>query len=84
MKTLIVVVLAVSPLVVACALDPEQERLERAIGAEYNDETGRLELLTYDSDDNGTINVWTYTPARTLRSMRERGGSKTPLNQVFN
>ncbi len=60
MKTPIVVVLAVSPLVVACAPDPEQERLERAIGAEYNEETGRLELLTYDSNDNGTVDVWTY------------------------
>ena len=60
MKTPIVVVLAVSPLVVACAPDPEQERLERAIVAEYNEETGRLELLTYDSNDNGTVDVWTY------------------------
>ena len=26
----------------------------------YNEETGRLELLTYDSDDNGVMDVWTY------------------------
>ena len=52
--------LAWSLIPVACAPDPEQQRLERTIAAEYNEDTGRLELLTYDSNDNGTIDVWTY------------------------
>ncbi len=53
-------VLVALSLLPACAPDPEQERLERTLAAEYNEETGRLELLTYDSNDNGTIDVWTY------------------------
>ena len=54
------VALVASSLIPACAPDPDQERLERTIAAEYNEDTGRLELLTYDSNDNGTIDVWTY------------------------
>ena len=62
--------LAVALLVTsACAPDPERERLRRNIDATYNDETGRLELLTYDSNDNGTIDVWTYMDGtRVLRA----------------
>ena len=46
--------------VAGCGPDPETERLRRAIDPVYNEETGRLELLTYDSDDNGVMDVWTY------------------------
>ena len=45
---------------VACASAQERERLERTIDAEYDEDTGRLELLTHDSNDNGTVDVWTY------------------------
>ena len=44
----------------ACASDPERLRAERTIEAEYDRETGRLELITFDSDDNGTVDTWSY------------------------
>ena len=44
----------------ACAPDPERLRAERTIEAEYDRETGRLELITFDSNDNGTIDTWSY------------------------
>ena len=44
----------------ACTSDPGRERLERTVEPTYNEETGKLELLTYDVDDNGVIDSWTY------------------------
>ena len=44
----------------ACAPDPERLRAQRTIEAEYDRETGRLELITFDSDDNGTVDTWSY------------------------
>ena len=46
----------------ACAPDPERLRAQRAIEAEYDRETGRLELITFDSDDNGTVDTWSPRP----------------------
>ena len=44
----------------ACAPDPERLRAQRTIEAEYERETGQLELITFDSDDNGTVDTWSY------------------------
>lgn len=51
---------------VSCAPDPEQLRAERTVDAEYDVETGRLELITFDSDDNGTIDTWSYMEGNTV------------------
>lgn len=50
----------------ACAPDPEQLRAQRTIDAEYDMETGRLELITFDSDDNGTVDTWSYIDGNTV------------------
>ena len=42
----------------ACAPDPERLRAQRTIEAGSDRETGRLELITFDSDDNGTVDTW--------------------------
>ena len=52
--------------VVGCAPDPEQLRAERTIDAEYDRQTGQLELITFDSDDNGTIDTWSYMDGNTV------------------
>ena len=44
----------------ACAPDPDVERLRESIQAVYDEETGRLREITYDSDQNRTIDTWTY------------------------
>lgn len=44
----------------ACAPGAEGDPSGGAITPTYNEETGRLELLTYDSNDNGQIDTWTY------------------------
>ena len=44
----------------ACAPDPDEESLRASIQAVYDKETGRLREITYDSDQNGTIDTWTY------------------------
>ena len=62
MATLLVGVLAVG----ACAPDPERLRAERTINAEYDRESGRLELITFDSDDNGTVDTWSYMAGNTV------------------
>ena len=51
---------------VSCAPDPAQRRAERTVDAEYDVETGRLELITFDSDDNGTIDTWSYMEGNTV------------------
>ncbi len=61
-----VCVLAVTLVGVACAPDPAQLRARRTIDAEYDIETGRLELITFDSDDNGTIDTWSYMDGNTV------------------
>jgi hypothetical protein len=48
---------------VSCAPGPEQRRAERTVDAEYDVETGRLELITFDSDDNGTIGPMGVLPS---------------------
>ena len=50
----------------ACAPDPEQLRAQRTIEAEYDVESGRLELITFDSNDNGTIDTWSYMDGNTV------------------
>ena len=57
-----VCVLAVTLVGVACAPDPAQLRAQRTIDAEYDIETGRLELITFDSDDNGTAEATPPSP----------------------
>ena len=53
----------------ACAPDPERERLRNLVEAVYDEETGRLSEITYDSDQNGTIDTWTYMDGtRVLRA----------------
>ena len=44
----------------ACAPDPERLRAQRTIEAEYDRQTGWLELITFDSDDNGTVDTRSY------------------------
>ena len=43
---------------------PTRERLraQLAIEAEYDRGTGRLELITFDSDHNGTVDTWSPRP----------------------
>lgn len=43
-----------------CAPDPETERLKATTQATYSKETGRLERLTYDANENGVVDTWTY------------------------
>ena len=62
MTTLGAFVLAL--LFAACASDPEQLRAERTVAAEYDAATGRLELIAFDSDDNGTADTWSYMDGR--------------------
>ena len=50
----------------ACAPDPEQLRAQRTIDAEYDIETGRLALITFGSDDNGTVDTWSYIDGNTV------------------
>lgn len=61
----------------SCAPDPAQLRAERTIEAEYDLETGRLQLITFDSDDNGVIDTWSYMdgniPLRTEIDQDEDG-----------
>jgi hypothetical protein len=53
----------------ACAPDPQQERLKQTTTATYDPKTGRLQRLTYDADRNGRIDTWTYMDGRkVLRS----------------
>jgi hypothetical protein len=60
----VAVALAGTTLVVAaglgCAPDPEAERLKATTLATYDEETGRLERLTYDGNKNGVIDTWTH------------------------
>lgn len=48
---------------VGCAPDPEEERLRRTVAATYDKESGRLSQITYDSNDNGKIDIWSYMDA---------------------
>lgn len=57
-RALLVLVLTVAAL--ACAPNPDRERLERTVAATYDKETGRLAEITYDSNDNGAIDIRTY------------------------
>lgn len=50
----------------ACAPDPDEENLRASIQAVYDDETGRLRTITYDSDQNGMIDTWTYMDGTTV------------------
>ena len=52
--------------VAACAPDPDRRRAQRTIDAEYDRETGRLELITFDSNDNGTIDTWSFMDGNTV------------------
>ena len=54
---LLSVLVVVTP---ACAPGPERERLRESVQAVYDEETGRLREITYDADQNGTIDTWTY------------------------
>ena len=45
---------------VGCSPDPETERLRRTVRAEYDEETGRLSQITYDSNDDGNVDTWSY------------------------
>jgi len=54
------VLLVVLVTLVGCSPEPETERLRRTIGATYDAETGRLTEITYDSNDDGNIDIWTY------------------------
>jgi hypothetical protein len=58
---------------VACAPDPEKERLKKTTQATYDPKTGRLQRLTYDGNKNGTIDTWTYMDGtKVLRSEIDR------------
>ena len=59
---LVVVLFAVG----ACAPDQERLRAERTIEAEYDLASGRLELITFDSDDNGTVDTWSHMDGNTV------------------
>lgn len=60
------IVLAFAPLIVACERrDPEAAR---RIQPEYDQKTGRLALLKYDSNGNGTVDTFSYMDgARVVR-----------------
>ena len=45
---------------VGCGPDIEMERLRRTVQAEYDPQTGRLSKITYDSNDDGNVDTWTY------------------------
>jgi len=53
-----VAVLTLLP-VLACAPDPEEERIKATTKATYDKETGRLKELTYDKNKDGVIDTWT-------------------------
>ena len=51
-----------------CSPDPETERLQRTVRAEYDTETGDLSQINYDSNDDGNVDTWTYMDgARIIR-----------------
>ena len=66
----------------ACAPDPERFRAQRTIDAEYDTETGRLELITFDSNDNGTVDTWSYMDGNTVR-MTKRWMSLADVHVSF-
>ena len=51
----------------ACAPNPQRLRAERTIDAAYDRENGRLELITFDSDDNGIVDTWSHMDGRVVR-----------------
>ena len=62
----------------ACAPDPERERLRESVQAVYEEETWRLREITYDSDQNGAIDTWTYMDGtRVLRVEIDYGEDET-------
>ena len=56
--TLVLLVVLVT--LIGCGPNPEAERLRRTVRAEYDEKTGRLSQVTYDSNDDGNIDTWTY------------------------
>jgi hypothetical protein len=61
----------------SCA-DSEQRQIREGIRPSYDKETGRLKLLSYDSNKDGRIDTWTdMDGARPLRSRIDRDGDGT-------
>lgn len=68
---LVLVVILVT--LVGCSPDLETERLRRTVRVEYDEETGRLSQITYDSNDDGNVDIWTYMDGpRILREEIDR------------
>jgi hypothetical protein len=64
--------LALSVTLAACT-NPESERLRTTTKATYDNTTGKLTELTYDSDKNGRVDTWTEMDgARPVRSRIDR------------
>lgn len=60
--------LALASLIAAAACDRSAEESRKHITPEYDKETGKLKLLKYDSNANGTVDTWSYMDgARVLR-----------------
>ena len=49
-----------------CGDDPDRARREPAVQAEYDQDTGRLQQLTYDSNNDGHVDIWTYMDGTTI------------------
>jgi hypothetical protein len=65
--------LLLSVLAVACVPNQDRERLKQTTQASYDQQTGRLQRLTYDANKNGRIDTWTYMDGKTiLRSEIDR------------
>ena len=69
MKAVIACAVAVAAICVTDCSNPERERIKRTTLPTYDKETRRLIELTYDRDENGTVDTWTdMDGSRILRS----------------